>query len=106
MKAAYLLVLVGCLVAAVPIELAGSRVLRRPRRLLLTLLPVGVVFLSWDIEAVHARQWSFDPTQVLGPRVAGLPVEELLFFLVIPVCAILTLEAARRVTGWRVGDET
>jgi hypothetical protein len=34
-----------------------------------------------------------------------LPLEEGLFFLVVPVCAILTLEAVRAVRGWQVGDE-
>ncbi len=35
----------------------------------------------------------------------GLPVEEVLFFLVVPVAAVLTLEAVRTVRGWPVGDE-
>ena len=35
----------------------------------------------------------------------GLPLEEGLFFLAVPVCSILTLEAVRAVRGWRVGDE-
>jgi hypothetical protein len=34
-----------------------------------------------------------------------LPLDELLFFLVIPICAVLTLEAVRAVKGWTVGDE-
>jgi hypothetical protein len=32
-------------------------------------------------------------------------LEELLFFLVIPICAVLALEAVRRVRGWPLGDE-
>jgi hypothetical protein len=32
-----------------------------------------------------------------------MPVEELLFFLVVPVCAVLALEAVRKVTGWDAG---
>ncbi|MDT4949985.1 MAG: hypothetical protein QOJ37_2580, partial [Pseudonocardiales bacterium] len=35
-----------------------------------------------------------------------LPLEELLFFLVIPTCAVLTLEAVRaRRPHWLIGDE-
>jgi hypothetical protein len=34
-----------------------------------------------------------------------LPVEEVLFFLVVPTCAIATLEAVRVVRHWPVGDE-
>ena len=54
------------------------------------------MFLVWDALAVHAGQWSFDRTQVVA-FVGSLPVEEVLFFLVIPTCAVLTLEAVRRV---------
>jgi hypothetical protein len=32
-------------------------------------------------------------------------LEELLFFIVVPVASVLTLEAVRRVRGWTVGDE-
>ena len=33
----------------------------------------------------------------------GIPVEEVLFFLVVPLCSVLALEAVRRVTGWDAG---
>jgi len=101
----YLAVLAGCLVATLPLELVlGVRVYRRPRRLLLTLAPVLVVFLSWDAVAVHARQWSYH--RLVGLRIGNLPIEEILFFVVIPTCAVLTLEAVRRRRpSWRVGDE-
>ena len=33
----------------------------------------------------------------------GIPVEEVLFFLVAPLCSVLALEAVRRVTGWDAG---
>jgi hypothetical protein len=32
-----------------------------------------------------------------------MPPEELLFFLVVPVCAVLAFEAVRTVTGWDAG---
>ena len=102
----YALVLLGCLLGTLPLELVlGVRVYRQARRLVLTLLPVLAVFLTWDLLAVRAGQWSFDPAQVLGPRVGSLPVEEVAFFLVIPTCAVLALEAVRAVRGWPLGDE-
>ncbi len=103
---AYLLVLVFCLVGTAPLEVVlKTRVYARWRRLLLTLLPVVVVFVVWDVLAIRAGHWDYDPAQVTGVELGGLPLEELLFFLVIPICAILTLEAVRAVKGWRVGDE-
>ena len=106
MRFAYLLVLAGCLLGTLPLEVVlRTRVYARWRRLLLTLLPVLAVFLVWDVLAIRAGHWDYDPAQVTGVDAAGLPLEELLFFLVIPVCAVLTLEAVRAVRGWRVGDE-
>ena len=93
----YLLVLAGCLLGTLPLELVlHVGVYRQWRRLLLTLAPVAAVFVTWDVLAVRAHHWRFDPQQVLPPRVAGLPLEELAFFVVIPLCSVLAFEAVRR----------
>ncbi len=104
---AYLAVLAFCLLGTLPLEVwLGVRVYRRPRRLLLTLLPVVAVFMAWDLYAVSAGHWEFDPAQTVGLVLPGdVPVEELLFFLVVPTCAVLAFEAVRRVKGWPAGDE-
>jgi lycopene cyclase domain-containing protein len=102
----YVAVLGGCALVTLPLELLlGARVYRRPRRLLLTLLPVLAVFLTWDALAVHAGHWRY--RHLLGLRLGNLPVEEVLFFLVVPTCAVLTLEAVRRRRPqWQIGDES
>jgi lycopene cyclase domain-containing protein len=90
----YLLILGACLVATAPLELIlGARVYRQPRRLLATLLPVVVVFGLWDRFGVARGDWWFAERYTVGLQVLGLPVEEWLFFAVIPVCAVLTFEA-------------
>jgi lycopene cyclase domain-containing protein len=72
-------------------------VLRQWRRLLLTLVPVVFLFGGWDLAAIAARHWTFDRAQTTGILLPGrLPLEELLFFVVVPVCAILGFEAVRR----------
>lgn len=83
-----------------------TRVYARWRRLVLTVLPVVVVFVLWDLYAIAQGHWTFDPeltTGVLLP--GGLPIDEVLFFVVIPIASVLTLEAVRSVKGWEVGDE-
>jgi lycopene cyclase domain-containing protein len=99
-------VLAGCIVGTLPLEFyLGARVYRRWRRAALAISPVAVVFIAWDIAAVRAHWWRFDGHYILGLW-AGVPLEELLFFLVIPTCALLTLEAVRRLRpDWIVGDE-
>ena len=104
----YLGVLAASLVATLPLELLlHTRVYARWPRLLLTVVPVAVVFTAWDLAAIAAGWWHYDSRYVVSVRLPGrLPVEELLFFLVIPVCAVLTLEAVRRRRPhWRIGDE-
>ncbi len=94
----YLAMLLVVLACTVPMErFPGARVLRRPRRLLATLAMVLVPFLTWDVLATDAEHWSFDPDQTLGARIAGLPLEEIAFFIVIPLAVIYTLEAVRAI---------
>jgi lycopene cyclase domain-containing protein len=95
----YLAVLAGCLAGALWLEpVLRVGVLRQWRRLLLTLVPVAVVFALWDVAAIAAGHWTYDAGQVTGIRLPGrLPLEELLFFLVVPLCAVLGYEAVRKV---------
>jgi lycopene cyclase domain-containing protein len=87
-------VLLGCLLGTAPLELIlRVRVYARWRRLVLALLPGLILGWAWDFYAVHHGQWSFDFRYLLGARVYGLPIEELAFFVVIPICAVLTYEA-------------
>jgi lycopene cyclase domain-containing protein len=93
-------VLLACLLVTLPLELVlGVRVYRQPRRLVRAVIPVAVAFLVWDVLAVRSGWWRFDPAHVWGTRLGGLPVEEVAFFLVVPVCSILALEAVRQVRG-------
>jgi lycopene cyclase domain-containing protein len=103
----YLAVLAGCLVAALWLEpLLRVNVFRRWRRLLLTLLPVAVLFVLWDLAAIAAGHWTFDPGQITGILLpGGLPIDEVLFFVVVPICAILGFEAVRAVLRKPAGDE-
>jgi lycopene cyclase domain-containing protein len=103
----YLALLAACVLGTLPLEFVlGARVYRRPLRLLLTLLPVLVVFVGWDIYAIAQHHWSYDRAQTSGVLLPGrLPLEEFLFFVVVPICSILTLEAVRTVRGWPAGDE-
>ena len=82
-----------------------TRVLRRSRRLLMSVLPVLAVFLVWDLYAISSGHWTFSDELTTGLALGDLPLEEVLFFVVVPVASILTLEAVRSARGWSVGDE-
>ena len=83
-----------------------TRVFRRWKRLLLALsIPFGI-FVIWDVWAIASGHWSIDPDRTVGVVVFGIiPIEELIFFLVVPIASILSLEAVRSVKGWPLGDE-
>jgi len=98
-RASYLLLLAACALGTLPLEIRyRARVYRRPRRWLAALAPVVVTFAAWDLYGIARRHWRFDPAQTSGVTLpGGLPLEELLFFVVIPTCALLTYEAVRNV---------
>jgi len=94
----YLLLMGVCVLVTFPLELVyGARVWRDPVRLLRTLAVPAVVFAVWDVLAIRAGVWDFNPRYVTGWRLPfGLPVEEAAFFLTIPICSILAYEAVHR----------
>ena len=101
----YLGLLVGCLAVTAPLEFfLRVRVYARWRRLLVAVVPEFVVFVAWVLYAIDQGHWDYDDDLTLGVRLpGGIPVEEVLFFLVVPVCSVLALEAVRKVTGWDAG---
>lgn len=90
----YLLVLAACLVITAPLEFLGEGVYRQARRAAAAVLPAAIVFVAWDAIAVAAHIWTYNPRYVTGLNLLGLlPLEELLFFVVIPLCGLLTYNA-------------
>lgn len=90
-----------CLLLTLPLEFVfGARVYRRFRALVLALLPEVVLFTVWDIAGIARHHWTYNPTYVTGLRLPfRMPIEELVFFLVVPICGVLTYEAVGVVLG-------
>ena len=90
----YLFVLAACLVITAPLEVFGAGVYRRGWRAAAAVLPVAAVFVVWDAIAIAAQVWTYNPRFVTGLELPGrMPIEELLFFMVIPLCGLLTYNA-------------
>ena len=71
------------------------------RELLQTELVILVIYLSWDTWAIAKKSWFFDHRQIVNVDVLPkVPVEELLFFLVVPVMTILSYKALLKLTKW------
>ena len=91
-----------CLLVTLPLEFVfRARVYRRIRTLLLALLPVVLVFSVWDIAGIVRGHWTYSPRYTTGILlIFDMPLEELVFFVVIPICGLLTYEAVGTVLGW------
>jgi lycopene cyclase domain-containing protein len=90
----YLIVLGACLAITAPLEIFGNGVYRQARRAALAVLPVALVFVTWDLIAIAADVWTYNAQYVTGLHLPGdIPIEELGFFFVIPLCALLTYSA-------------
>lgn len=93
----YLLLMAACAAGTLPLEwLFRAHVYRQPVRLLRALwLPFGA-FVAWDAIAIARGHWTFSPKYTTGWHVPfDVPVEELTFFVVIPVCALLSYESVK-----------
>jgi lycopene cyclase domain-containing protein len=90
----YVIVLGACLAITAPLEMFGAGVYRQPRRTARSVLPVAVAFLLWDEVAIAAHVWAYNPGYITGLQIpVRVPIEEVLFFVVIPLCGLLTYNA-------------
>lgn len=56
---------------------------------------IVVIFGAWDVFATYRGHWYFNPRGVGNIKIVNLPLEEVLFFVVIPFCCIFTWEAIK-----------
>jgi len=103
MPAEYLLLMAACVAITLPLEFVlGARVYRRPRRAVLAVLPLLVIFYVWDAVAIARGHWDYSPAHTTGWLLPfAVPIEEVAFFIVIPVCGLLTFEAVGRMLARR-----
>ncbi len=75
------------------------------RELVVTQIAIIIIYLSWDTWAIARKSWFFDARQILNITVLPkVPLEELLFFVVVPVTTILSYQALLKITGWNQNE--
>jgi len=57
----------------------------------LSIITVGLPFIIWDI-VVTGSHWMFNEKYISGLYIAGLPIEEWLFFITVPFACLYTWE--------------
>ena len=99
LKFGYLAMIVFAIVGSFWLELfLKVGVLKRIKRVILAVAPISFLFIAWDAYAIRSGHWRFNKEQILG--IYGpfcIPLEEYLFFIIVPIAAIMTIEAVRRV---------
>ena len=77
------------------------KITRLWRAFLLTDICIVISYLLWDYWAIVKGNWYFDQRQILTIHLLPkVPLEELLFFIVVPLTTIITYQALLKLTGW------
>lgn len=89
------------IIVAGPIALSfekGVHYVSRWKYAFMAIFPVLVLFVVWDA-LVTGRHWWFNDQYIIGLKIAGLPIEEWLFFISVPFSVLFVWEIFSRKTG-------
>lgn len=96
--------LIDLVIVAGPLLFSFWRPVRYYRRwpaLLFAVATAGTVYLAWDNWVTARGDWGFNPEYLLGIKIFALPLEEYLFFVVVPFSCIFIYEVLRAKTRER-----
>lgn len=86
----YLLILMGFLALAVFLEYTHHVKLYHSRKeRIIIVLHFFVIGMLWDYYATWRGHWTFTGQGLIGISIFGLPLEEFLFFLIMPYISLV-----------------
>ncbi|WP_318350255.1 lycopene cyclase domain-containing protein [Aquipluma nitroreducens] len=92
----YMILLVGSISA--PLLLSFDRKVQYYKNLKYifpAIIVTAIIFWVWDIRFVEAQIWSFNQEYTIGVNLIGMPIEEWLFFIVVPYCCMFIYEVLK-----------
>ena len=97
----YLILMAACVAITLPLEfLLRARVYRRLPLMLPTILVVVIAFGAWDLLGIARDHWTYNSEFITGITFGIIPLEEIVFFIVIPLCALLSYEGVTTVLNF------
>ena len=102
MKGLYLLI--DALVFAGPLTRAFEpriRYIGQTKHLAFATLLMMLLFIPWDVAKTAYGVWGFNPKYLMGPSLWGLPLEEWLFFVVVPWATFFIYEVLQLFFPWK-----
>jgi len=55
----------------------------------------ALFYIAWDIYFTSINVWHFNPEYITGIHISNLPLEEVLFFFIVPYCCVFIYECIR-----------
>jgi len=92
----YLIVLIASV--SVPLILSFDKKVafwKNLKYILPAIIITALIFWTWDIRFTEAKVWSFNPRYTMGLNFKGMPIEEWLFFIVIPYSCVFIYEVLK-----------
>ncbi len=100
----YSFVLIFCIIIPLLFTIFYKPFKQNQQRLKFSLISIflsSIYFLVWDVFATFYGHWSFNPDYILGFYIFNLPMEEVLFFFIIPFCCLFVWECLK---FFKIGD--
>ena len=92
----YFIILSICFLPVFVFSLASKQpFLQKWKYALLTSILTSIFFIPWDILFTRITIWGFNEKYLSGYNLLFLPVEEWLFFLIIPFCCLMIYDKVR-----------
>lgn len=86
----YLYLLLGSLIIPLLFSFFAIDFIRYRKHFAISTTIVAIIFLIWDVLFTSLGIWGFNDSYCLGLNILHLPIEEILFFFVIPFCSLFT----------------
>lgn len=76
------------------------RYIGQTRHLLVGTLFMMALFIPWDVVKTASGVWGFNQDYLVGPSLWGLPLEEWMFFIVVPWATFFIYEVLQLFVPW------